>query len=303
MGAPDDNRHRSRRRAGALAGLLALVTVWSVAPGQGLAQSAAPGPHWDKGACQACHQGASPVPGNMALREPDAEALCTACHGDGAEGGSCRHVSDVLPGDIAIPDSYRVALQDGRVACTTCHDMKVQCLAPSPSYRFMNAGFLRERASTETSEHCYSCHNDSGFEKLNPHDSSDEGACLLCHTGVPKQNAGGSWVAVDLNMRHDLNDTCRGCHKVRPHPGDAFSGVAPGWEHLAAPSDKVLAKMKLTETSTGVSLPLEPGTGKVHCATCHDPHPDGLKGYPVAATPGSEYRLRVDPMCQACHEK
>lgn len=287
-------------RAGALLVAVAFLVLFLAGSVFGQSQTS---PHWEKGACQACHQLATPSPASAALRSSDADEMCLECHGEGAEGGFCRHVSGVLPGELSIPESYHPALKDGHLTCTTCHDLKVQCLAPSKSYRFMNPGFLRERTSRDTSEHCYSCHDRSAFEKLNPHDASGDGSCRLCHATNPVQGPDGNWFAVDYRMTHDLNDTCSGCHQVRPHPADAFSGVAPTWDHLAVPSDKVLARMRATGAGTGVSLPLEPVTGKIHCATCHDPHRDGLAGYRAASTPGSEHRLRLENMCQACHEK
>lgn len=287
-------------RGAALLLVIALIVLFTSDIVLGQAQTS---PHWEKGACQACHQLAAPGPASAALRSADAGGMCLECHGEGAEGGSCRHVSDVLPGELPIPDSYHAALKDGHLTCTTCHDLKVQCLAPSKSYRFMNPGFVRDRSSRDTGEHCYSCHDRRAFEKLNPHEASGDDSCRLCHATNPAQGPDGNWFEVDYRMTHDLNDACRGCHQVRPHPADAFSGIAPTWDHLAVPSDKVLTKMRATEAATGVSLPLEPGTGKIHCATCHDPHGDGLAGYRRASTPGSEHRLRLESMCQACHEK
>ena len=287
-------------RASALVVAIAMLVMLLVS-GSSLAQSHA-SPHWDKGACRACHEQAEPDPAHAALRSSNAGELCAECHGDGAEGGACRHVSGVLPGDMPIPDSYRAALQDGHVTCTTCHDLKVQCLAPSQSYRYMNPGFLRDRSSRETSDHCYACHDASGFEKLNPHDAGGDKSCLLCHATKPTQGPDGKWFAVDFLMGHDLNDTCRGCHPVRPHPSDAFSGVAPSWDHLAVPSDRILARMRTMESLTGARLPLEPGSGRIHCATCHDPH-GKLDGYAQATLPGATDRLRIEHMCQACHEK
>jgi predicted CXXCH cytochrome family protein len=286
-------------RAGAL--VVAIAVVVLLVSGGVLAQSVA-SPHWNKGACRTCHEQAVPDAAHAALRSPNADALCAECHGDGAEGGTCRHVSDVAPGDLRIPDSYRAALHNGHVTCTTCHELKVQCLAPSQSYRFMNPGFIRERSSSETSDHCYTCHEAGGFEKLNPHDAEGDTSCILCHATKPTRGPDGKWFPVNFVMRDDLNDTCRGCHPVRPHPSDAFSGVAPGWDHLAVPSDRILARMREMESATGATLPLEPGTGKIHCATCHDPHGD-LEGYAKAAAPGATDRLRIEHMCQACHEK
>jgi len=60
--------------------------------------------------------------------------------------------------------------------------------------------------------------------------------------------------------------------------------------------------MKQAEARLGFVFPLDPSNGEVYCATCHNPHHEALQGYPVAHTPGSEYRLRVEDNCQACHD-
>jgi len=260
-------------------------------------------PHWDSSACQACHEHPNPDPAHLGLRTAEPDALCADCHGEGYDGGSCRHASGISPGAMPVPDSLRVALVADRITCTTCHDLAVQCTAPGQSYRYMNPGFLRDRKSLDTASECFRCHDPRGFEKLNPHENAGDRSCLLCHATQPSRGADGHWLAVDFNMQHDLNDTCRGCHPVRPHPANAFSGVEPGWDHLAVPSDKVVAKMRATEAATGAVLPLEPETGKVHCATCHEPHEDGLNIHPAVAGPGTAHRLRLEHMCQACHEK
>jgi len=111
-----------------------------------------------------------------------------------------------------------------------------------------------------------------------------------------------SWLTVDFNVTGSLNDMCTGCHVVQPHPGNSFSGQPVGWAHLAVPSADVRANMKQAEDARGLIFPLDPNTGEVNCATCHNPHPEELEGYPVATTPGSEARLRVDKICQACHD-
>jgi hypothetical protein len=264
-----------------------------------------PNPHWDKQACRACHQSSAPAAGNAGLNTRRAEMLCEGCH-DGSGGARpCRHVSDIPVGDRPIPDGYAAALESGRLVCTTCHDPTVQCLAPNRSYRFMNPGFVRDRTSRERGEHCFKCHDNDGFERLNPHamQAGDPAGptCTLCHATMPVKDERG-WLAVNFNVSSSLNNLCTGCHDVSPHPGNAFSGAPIGWEHLAVPSAAAAENMRRSEQVLGLILPLDPNSGEVHCATCHNPHPGDLSGYPVARTPGSKSRLRVDDICQACHD-
>ena len=277
-----------------------IVAVLALAAASSL--FAAENPHWNKSTCATCHNAANPVPGNAALNTPTAEVGCESCH-DGREAVPCRHASDIAADAQSIPQSYRDRLRDGRIVCTTCHDAVYQCEHPNVAYRFQNPGFLRDRVSRNTGDQCFVCHDDSGYAKLNPHAETagdpPQKTCLLCHTVMPDED--DATQASSFNMRADMNDTCRGCHDVAPHPkGMGFGKPVEGWIHLVRPSPDVVTKMEASTAATQVVLPLSPYNGEIYCATCHDPHayretPDGH-----AAT---EHHLRQDKICQACHDK
>jgi hypothetical protein len=278
-----------------------VLLTWPLASAAGIEDS----PHWNKDACQVCHVSSTPVADAATLNTASADALCASCHARSAGARPCRHVSNIPAGEQQMPDSYAGALDDGRLVCTTCHDLTVQCLAPSRSYSFMNPGFVRDRMSRERGEPCFRCHDGEGFERLNPHamQAGDPAGptCTLCHATMPAKDERG-WLAVDFNVSRSLNDLCTGCHKVAPHPGNAFTGKPIGWEHLAVPSAGVVDNMRHSEQVLGLIFPLDPINGEVTCATCHNPHPEELGAYPVARTPGSKSRLRADDICQACHD-
>jgi len=262
-------------------------------------------PHWVKDACQVCHVSARPTAGNIGLHAESAESLCEGCHAGSGGARGCRHASDIAVGDMTVPDSYAATLEDGRLVCSSCHDLTIQCEAPNTSYRFLNPGFVRDRAPQEGGEHCFTCHDSDGFERLNPHaleaGSPPGPTCTLCHATMPVKDGQG-WLPVDFNATSSFNDLCTGCHTVGPHPGNGFSGQPVGWEHLAVPSASVVERMRRSEQTLGVAFPLDPNNGEVHCATCHNPHPDDLGGYPVARIVGSNHRLRADDICLACHD-
>jgi predicted CXXCH cytochrome family protein len=261
-------------------------------------------PHWNKATCSACHADVSPTAESSGLRA-DSEQLCESCHGDRGDALPCRHSSGIPVGDHPMPDSYRQALKDGLLTCTTCHDLTVQCLSPSRSHSLANPGFIRDRKSRNRGDQCFGCHDASGYEPLDPHaleaDNPAQPTCMLCHVSVPLRS-GPDWLSVDLNMAGRLNDMCLGCHRVQPHPGNMFSAEPATWNHLTVPSAEILENMKLSGQQLGFAFPLDPSTGEIYCATCHNPHHEDLAGYPVADTPGTEYRLRVDNNCQACHD-
>ena len=288
----------------ALVGIILIMPILLSLPVMAQEEAAA-SPHWNKATCQACHVSASPTAENFGLQAADAEQLCEGCHGSRGNAVPCRHSSDIPAGDHRMPDSYREALQDGQLACTTCHDLTVQCLAPQRSYSFTNPGFVRDRKSRSRGEQCFECHDAAGYEQLNPHVMETgypaQPTCTFCHATMPQKDERG-WISVNFNMPESLNDMCLGCHRIQPHPGGMFSNEPIGWDHLAVPSAKVLENMKQAEPRLGFVFPLDPSNGEIYCATCHNPHNEAFEGYPVAHTPGSEYRLRVEDMCQACHD-
>ena len=264
-------------------------------------------PHWNKTTCQTCHMESAPVDGIVNLNETDAEALCEGCHGDRGGALPCRHASGLPVGDLAVGENLRDSLKDGKVVCSTCHDIVYQCERPRVEYSFENPGFLRDRTSRRTGEYCFKCHDSSDYEKLSPHQGISgmppRPTCSLCHESIPGSSEDGE-LNVAFNMRHDLNDTCRGCHNVRPHPRNLFAAnTADEWVHLVVPSDKILSRMQEAEAETGTVLPLSPVNGEIFCATCHNPHDFKVGGGHGSEESGMKHRLRTNNICLACHDK
>jgi hypothetical protein len=266
-------------------------------------------PHWSKDGCRTCHMEAAPTDGLVNLNSPDAEALCDTCHGDRGDALPCRHASGLPVGEVIIPDQLLTSLKDGKVVCSTCHDIVFQCERPKIHFSFQNPGFLRDRTSHESSDYCSKCHDTSEYEKLSPHagitGNPPRPTCLLCHSSFPETGSAGQ-LEVEFNMQHDLNDTCRGCHVVRPHPKSMSFGSSQSteeWVHLVVPSAEVLENMRKAQAETGIGLPLNPLNGEVFCATCHNPHDFKLGGEHGSQERAIENRLRVNDICQACHDK
>lgn len=261
-------------------------------------------PHWTTEGCRACHSDPAPVAGAANLKVDDAEALCESCHGTKGDAISCRHSSGIAVGGVQIAESLQPFVKEGEVVCSTCHDIVFQCEKPKAHFSLQNRGFLRDRTSHYSKEYCYKCHAEADYAKLNPHlgtsGSPPKATCLLCHQSIPAANDTGS-IDVAFNMQHDLNDTCLGCHNVRPHPKRMVLFLKEDnpdeWLHLVAPSEKVLARMRAVESEYGIVLPLNPINGEIFCGTCHDQH-----GFESGAEQ-PEHRLRANPICQACHEK
>jgi hypothetical protein len=75
------------------------------------------------------------------------------------------------------------------------------------------------------------------------------------------------------------------------------------WVHFVVPSAEVLEHMKKAQAETGIGLPLNPQNGEIFCATCHNPHDFKLGGEHGSEEQVARNRLRINNICQACHDK
>lgn len=261
---------------------------------------AAPGdfPHWDGESCNTCHGEGTPV----AIENYDATAMCGKCH-DESDTLSCRHPTGIDiggPGSTALPENFQGAIRDGKLVCTTCHDPLVQCqgdkLAPYLNPRFLRGGPFQQR-----DEVCLLCHDATDYGKLNPHEQlvggeANEQVCGFCHAAAAER------ITASTGFRMDASLQCLGCHPVAPHPMSMIPGSGiDSWNHLVVPGESTLRQMNATRAQTGARLPVEPGTGKITCSTCHDPHETGV----IDSDPAFLERARMRPVarCENCHEK
>jgi len=112
---------------------------------------------------------------------------------------------------------------------------------------------------------------------------------------------------VDFHISGDLSKMCMGCHPWKPHPGGAFSFGKKKNEkadHLVKMPDHIQRHYEKKQENSNVLLPLDPGTGKIFCGTCHNPHEAGVVRNVAAATGAdSKQRLRLKNICVQCHDK
>ncbi len=261
---------------------------------------AAPGdvPHWDGQSCATCHGEGTPTP----IENYDGEVMCARCH-DESGTLSCRHPSNIAVGNTAsapVGNVHRDSIRDGKLVCTTCHDPLVQCqgdkLAP-----YLNPRFLRGGPFQQADEACLLCHDKARFPRLDPHDQLagtevKRAVCSFCHAA-----AAGS-ISADTGFRIEPSKQCLACHAVSPHPMSMIPGSGvDSWNHLVVPGESSTRQMNATRARTGERLPLDPKTGKITCATCHDPHAAGV----IAGDPPYLEKARLRPVarCENCHEK
>lgn len=269
-----------------------------------------PNPHWTDDGCPACHLG-KPTARDTALRNRDINRLCQTCH-ESISVHKYIHAVGMVPSPEKrnrMNENLRQALKRGGgvITCISCHDLTAQCLPERRHESKANPRFFRDGPYAERSTLCYSCHNPTHYERLNPHDQiSDEGElkeqmCMVCHNVVPNRREVKSIRDVTFTVGEDLSLLCAGCHPPKPHPG--------GKRHLSHPSQGVLDFMKESEDRLGAILPLDPTNEKLVCATCHNPHERGVQVWQrVDKGADRVKRLRTgdpgdpgDRICNVCH--
>lgn len=273
-----------------------------------------PNPHWKDNACTACHQKKSSA-GRNNLRQRNIDKLCNTCHQE-LSAHDYIHVSDIsIPAKIKkrMPRSFRQSLARGanKMTCITCHDLPMTCNKKRHKEKGMNPNFFRDGPYKSRASICYKCHDETKYQRVNAHDQiNDKGQlqedkCLICHTKNQDMTMANIIDDVEYNLKDNLSRLCWGCHPWKPHPGGSFSFFSGGLpNHLVRPSEEVLQRMKEMQAENNILLPLEPGTGKVFCATCHNPHERGvIKLESAAKGADTKKRLRMQDICKNCHNK
>ncbi len=279
-----------------------------------------PNPHWQEKGCPACHKGGKK--GAPELHTKDINRLCNNCHSTSGIGDYIHPVGMKPPSKFMaqMPKDFRDAIRRGgnRVTCITCHDLPMQCQPNRYGERVLNPRFFRGGPYLERTDLCFNCHNPEKYERYNPHDQiTDEGEldlerCYVCHSAIPDRSKAESIDDVQFNLVDNLEQLCTGCHPWRPHPGGHWasfaSGSSPGGgpNHLVVPPETVRRNLEKHIKEHNIVMPLEPGTGRVFCATCHNPHERGVQ-YLHRADKGADgvRRLRRGRfrICDACHDK
>ncbi|MBD3648032.1 MAG: hypothetical protein HUJ31_11410 [Pseudomonadales bacterium] len=272
-----------------------------------------PSPHWRGDACNACHTGSQDGE-SYELRFDIVDESCHVCHD--SDRHAAIHPVDLIPSEkirsnMSSGFADTLTSDGGRMNCVTCHNARMQC----STNRFYRAeyfpNFIRDWPYSNRTGLCYKCHVASNYRPLVPHDQiADDGTvaenkCLLCHKQVPEQLEDGTAINTELLVSHDMKAVCVNCHLNRPHPSgnNIFnSGEVPN--HLVPPPQKILDRMMLKSREANVVFPLDKNDGRIYCATCHNPHDEGiLKTERSAKGAGEEYFLRTKQIGRNCHDK
>lgn len=268
-------------------------------------------PHWNDTMCAACHLKRPASSKELYFKfDNDFIKLCNICH-DAISSQSLIHSVGMVPSPkikAKIPKDFALS-SSGEVVCITCHELKYQCLKQEFQRKALNPLFFRHGPYTTRTGLCYKCHDPSEYERLNPHDMiNDEGEiamdrCLYCHSEIPDTKTAEDISKVKFVLEADLKGLCQRCHRDRPHPGGSLA--RSNFDHIVKPSKKTVEWKVKSEKKRNVILPLEPGSGKVFCCTCHNPHERGVV-LNVRGGKGSDSKKRLRlaeefDLCDACH--
>ena len=275
-----------------------------------------PDPHWKKDSCIGCHTEGVEKASELNLRTTNIEKSCMNCHAAEFD-HSYIHPVNIAPSVLKLSAmdaemKKQIQKNNGKVGCSTCHDITLQCKREDRQ-RHENKKFFRKGPYINRYELCNKCHNSENYQRFNPHEHVTKSGeiiaekCQVCHSGsIDELKQAESINEVSFHTEKNLEAICWGCHKWKPHPGGQFSFFksSKGPDHLVKPSDEVLFRIDQTLKEKNILMPLEPETGRVFCATCHNPHAKGvIKNSAAAKGAESKKRLRSKIICNNCHIK
>ncbi len=273
--------------------LIFLISILTIFPVLTEALSKQVNPHWTGKHCAECHvEDKAPelrYGGNIV-------ELCNRCHGEVPSACTKVHITDNAFSNTkqrGIPANW--PLRDKKLNCVTCHEVQLQMYGDAA--KGANRNFLRGDKPVTLGTFCFNCHGEEHFQKTNPHRlsdvDSDSPPCFRCHT---QDLFSGFETSFKASVKTKNPALCIGCHWTlgEEHINHVLLGADKLEENRAA--------LQAFEQE-GIDLPLP--EGRMHCATCHNPHPPGIIGRKEAAAgAGEKYYLRIpgtQKLCRTCH--
>jgi len=195
--------------------------------------------------------------------------------------------------NITIPNS--LPLDGNNFSCNTCHKMTCES-------RIEEDNLLRKTIFMKESDFCYQCHDQSQYQKLNPHiqftqDSElIESTCVECHNDVPDKNGNLDLIHDDVYQKSAL---CIKCHHLPNHEIVHMNKVIDT-------ANPVYQTYKQSVSDNSQVLPLSPAN-EIKCFTCHYSHENGVTNNQKVVydyQQSNPYFLRLPNVktCMACHE-
>jgi predicted CXXCH cytochrome family protein len=280
-------------------------------------------PHWNATGCRICHEYTADEPQPIAVEQID--PLCWSCH-DGQR--AHREVHPVgrlfIEGQVLKPEGWPTP--ENKLACVTCHDIRSAC-DHGEARPAVNSAFLRGTPGETPRQFCGHCHlpGDEGHRRYSPHAMLDEQGrimpqvCLFCHE-TTVEAAGKMTRTGEADLRSDPVGLCVVCH---PRHVDYFDPGHIGYPLTTRMRERLIRLHAEKEAEAGNGPQTQPAdaalflpladNGRIVCATCHNPHEQGL--FPPGSTlgegamdpGGTDKRMRLRGLgrdvCRACHDK
>ncbi len=282
-----------------------------------LQMSDIPDPHWNPNGCIACHRSTKANASEKNIRYKAVEKTCYNCHSPRFD-HRYIHPNNVRPDEkmlAGMDKSMRATLAKSKniINCTTCHEVKLQCQSNMKKQKATNPKFFRGGPHETRTQLCFLCHDKNQYQRLDPHKQIDKQGklqaekCRICHADpMERLNNITDINQLQFNAKQNLSTMCWGCHPWTPHPGGQFTFFKKesGPDHLVKPSGHIEQRLKEMTQKNHIAFPLEPGTGKIFCATCHNVHEKNvIKNPEKAKGADSKKRLREQKICSYCHLK
>lgn len=255
--------------------------------------------HYTGRYCKECHEKIPKRGGGKFLKfGGDFKQLCN-CHFKKTD--IHLHPVDITPSEKMkrrVPND--LPLLDGKLSCSTCHDIVAQCEEnPLDKLFIKGLGFLRGAPFKTETDLCFRCHDKTKYKRFNPHKQVDEHEeimtekCLYCHFEVPYEKQKGFTFKRLIGDRKEL---CLRCHNKLVN--QSFHA-----QHIRRPSAQILERMKQVKDEFNIILPLT-DDGEITCVTCHNPHDRRLMPSKSEQEGGEDtkFRHRVSGnLCIRCH--
>jgi len=232
-----------------------------------------------KGPCIDCHPIHGPTrQGGIweSIESPDTSAqLCETCHRPGTPGKAMEtpHMEKTLAKNHENLPENLVFSDEGRILCTTCHDIHQKQQDPKLL-----------RFPRRDSGLCLACHSEFSGLLGTPHDlrvsvpeeqnNSDEiaaesGPCGSCHLVHSTSNESGVWAKDKMSKSNFGRAFCTCCHSQ----GQCAEKHIPKYiDHPEVPLVNRTSPQQPGHMPTFDSDGQWSGTGAISCLTCHDPH-------------------------------
>lgn len=232
-----------------------------------------------KGPCIDCHPiHGPPRQGGIweSIENADTSAqLCERCHHEGAPGKAVEtpHMEKTIAEDSKILPENLVVSDNGRIMCTTCHDIHQK-----------PQGSKLLRLPREDSSLCLGCHSEFSVMLDTRHDlrisapnesnvydelAAESGPCGSCHLVHNNTGSKSIWARDSMSRSNFGRDLCTCCHQQ----GRCAEDYIPKYvDHPEVPLTNRTSPQRPGYMPTFDSEGQFSQIGVISCLTCHEPH-------------------------------